>query len=99
MMMATAYRSILLMLVAATAMAGRVPATAVDHDDHIVRDDPTFLASWMNNLWPAGLDNLTILDLSLPGTHDSLTSELSRTFSDRAEDLPVPISWLPVMIL
>ena len=97
----------ILLLVAAAGAARALPAAAAtpattggnnaahgrDHDA-TAAGDPAFLSSWMARLWPAGLGNLTILDLSLPGTHDSLTSELSRTFSDRAEDLPVPLSWL-----
>ena len=37
------------------------------------------------------IKNSTILDLSLPGTHDTLTYDLSETFSYRANSMP---EWL-----
>ncbi|GMH90995.1 hypothetical protein TL16_g11929 [Triparma laevis f. inornata] len=46
---------------------------------------PDFLPDWMGSL-NAVLGNLTVLDLSLPGTHDSLTYDLSTTVSDGGID-------------
>ena len=46
---------------------------------------PHFLPDWMKTTLPV-IQNLTILDLSLPGTHDSLTYDLSLTVSDGGID-------------
>jgi len=43
-------------------------------------ETPDFLPDWQGNLLPA-IGHLTLLDLSLPGTHDSLTYDLSLTTS------------------
>lgn len=51
------------------------------------------LANWMQELGPL-LANQTLLDLSLPGTHDTMTYDLSTTFSDNAEDIPSALSWI-----
>ena len=51
--------------------------------------DP-FYANWMGELAPV-IGNLTLLDLSLPGTHDTMTFDLSTTVADEANDIP---SWL-----
>eukprot|EP00911_Craspedida_sp_UC1_P002858 UC1_evm3s2093 len=58
-----------------------------------LRDDATFLPNWMGVLAPV-IANQTLLDLSLPGTHDSMTYDLSTTFSDGANDLPLPVAWV-----
>ena len=50
-------------------------------------------ANWMGDLMPA-IGNLTLLDLSLPGTHDSMTFDLSTRVSDGANDMPAWVSWL-----
>lgn len=47
----------------------------------------------MTSLFPA-IENLSLLDLSLPGTHDSMTFDLSTTVSDGTNDLPPPIAWV-----
>lgn len=47
--------------------------------------DP-FYASWMGHLGPL-LHNFTLLDLSLPGTHDTFTYDLSTSVADHANDL------------
>jgi len=52
-----------------------------------------FLATWMQNLMPA-IGHQSILNLSLPGTHDSMTYDLSDTVSDNANDLPSTVSWI-----
>ena len=51
------------------------------------------LADWMGDLLPV-LGNLTLHDLALPGTHDTLTYDLSSTVADNANDLPTWASWL-----
>lgn len=40
-----------------------------------------FLSNWMGSLMPV-IGNLSLLDISLPGTHDSMTFDLSTTVSD-----------------
>eukprot|EP00301_Raphidiophrys_heterophryoidea_P022013 c626_g1_i2.p1 GENE.c626_g1_i2~~c626_g1_i2.p1 ORF type:complete len:476 (+),score=127.43 c626_g1_i2:1-1428(+) len=54
--------------------------------------DP-FLADWMGNLLPA-IGNLTVLDLSLAGTHDTMTYDLSKTVSDGGLDGQDAIVWI-----
>jgi hypothetical protein len=44
------------------------------------------LSSWMTCLFPL-ISNLTILDLQLPGTHDTLTFHLSDRIADNANDI------------
>ena len=56
-------------------------------------DDPTFLQDWFGNLAPV-LENRTLLQLSLPGTHDTLTADLSSTVSDDANDMPSWLAWV-----
>eukprot|EP00438_Fugacium_kawagutii_P003052 Skav229455 [mRNA] locus=scaffold397:326805:328169:+ [translate_table: standard] len=46
--------------------------------------DTLDLSNWMGQLSPI-LGNATLLDLSLPGTHDSMTYDLSDTLSDGYE--------------
>lgn len=46
---------------------------------------PSFLPNWMGNMNVA-IGNLTLLDISLPGTHDTLTYDLSTTVSDGGAD-------------
>lgn len=53
--------------------------------------DPTFMSHWMGTLAPA-LGNLTLLDMSLPGTHDSMTWDLSDTISDHASNMPEEVA-------
>ena len=55
--------------------------------------DSTPHANWMGDLMPA-IGNLSLLDLSLPGTHDSMTFDLSTRVSDGANDMPPWVSWL-----
>jgi len=51
---------------------------------------PDFLPNWMGVLWKNGTDGrfgrLSLLDLSLPGTHDSMTYDLSLTVSEEGLD-------------
>merc|ERR1712093_513854 len=52
----------------------------------IPRDNnSTFLPNWIGHLMPA-IGDATLLDLSLPGTHDTLTYDLSTTVSDGGLD-------------
>jgi hypothetical protein len=55
--------------------------------------DPVFLENWMGSLLPV-ISNRSVLDISLPGTHDSMTSDLSYIVSDGANDLPPSIAWV-----
>lgn len=49
--------------------------------------DAEFLSNWMGSLVGSGnFDKLTLLDLSLPGTHDTLTYDLSTKVSDGGAD-------------
>eukprot|EP01065_Artemidia_motanka_P040681 TRINITY_DN513_c0_g1_i1.p1 TRINITY_DN513_c0_g1~~TRINITY_DN513_c0_g1_i1.p1 ORF type:complete len:488 (+),score=203.39 TRINITY_DN513_c0_g1_i1:58-1464(+) len=65
---------------AALAVAGPVRA-----------DD--FYSSWMGKIAPAA-GNLSVLDMALPGTHDSMTWDLSNTVADDTNDLPTWASWI-----
>lgn len=49
------------------------------------------LANWMGQLAPV-IKDATLLDLSLPGAHDAMTSDLSTTLSDGYEGLGPVIS-------
>ena len=51
------------------------------------------LSDWMGHLLPV-LGNETVMDLGLPGTHDTLTYDLSETVAQNANDLPSWLSWL-----
>lgn len=54
--------------------------------------DP-FLSGWMGALLPV-IENQTLLDLTLPGTHDTNTVDDSDTVADNANSLPPALSWL-----
>jgi hypothetical protein len=70
----------LLLLVASTAVAA-VRAAGADG----------FLANWMGS--SAGLiANASLLDLALPGSHDTMTYDLSTALSDGYEGLPAAVS-------
>lgn len=48
---------------------------------------PTLLPDWMSEFYQAGiLDQVRLIDLSLPGTHDSLSYDLSLTVSEDGID-------------
>lgn len=49
---------------------------------------------WMGDVLNV-IPNATLLDLSLPGTHDSLTYDLSNSVSDNANDIP---KWLSTIL-
>lgn len=55
--------------------------------------DDEFLENWMGVLSPV-LQNLTMLDISIPGTHDTMTYDLSTTVSDGANDISVELASL-----
>jgi len=40
------------------------------------------------------LGNQTLLDISLPGTHDTMTYDMSTTVSDNANDMSPTVAWL-----
>ena len=48
-------------------------------------DSDSFLSNWMGELMPV-LGDSPVLDLSLPGTHDTLTYDLSTTVSEGGID-------------
>mmetsp|Transcript_8059 Transcript_8059/g.21120 ORF Transcript_8059/g.21120 Transcript_8059/m.21120 type:complete len:460 (+) Transcript_8059:65-1444(+) len=52
-----------------------------------------YLSNWMGALAPA-INDLSILDISLPGTHDTLTYDLSTTISDGANDISPALAWV-----
>ena len=80
-----------LMALVAVAASGSMPSQAAPTVS--AGDDPDFLANWMHHVMPV-IQNSTILDLSLPGTHDSMTWDLSETVSDGANDLNPTLSWV-----
>ncbi len=50
-------------------------------------------ANWMRDLMPL-IANATLLDLSIPGTHDSMTFDLGSVVADGAEDIPTNLSYI-----
>ncbi len=78
-----------------TALCGSRSSPVEIGDTKITRFDDTCsvsrppisprLASWMSDSLPA-INHLTLLDLSLPGTHDTLTDDLSTIVSDGGAD-------------
>ncbi len=66
----------ILPLLLAACVCAAVPGTALPGPS-----DPAFLQDWMGALYPV-VANQSLLDLSLPGTHDSITYDLSTTVSD-----------------
>ena len=69
-----------LLLLAATPCIALVPTSDAN--------DSSFLENWMQNLMPV-LKTSKLSDLCLPGTHDTMTYDLSTTVSDDANDLPI----------
>ena len=58
------------------------------------RQQPAFdLADWMGALAPV-IGDMSLLDLSLPGTHDSMTYNLSTRVADNGNDLPPWLTWV-----
>ena len=53
--------------------------------------DAQFLANWQACSGPI-IANLSVLDLALPGSHDTMTYDLSTALSDGYEGLPLPVS-------
>ena len=63
-------------------------ARTISFEDQCPIDDPEVvpeLAFWMETTFPV-IGNMSLLDLSLPGTHDSLTYDLSLVTSDGGID-------------
>lgn len=52
-----------------------------------------FSSRWMKHLEPF-ISHQTLLDITLPGTHDSMTWDLSTSIADGANDIPLNISLL-----
>jgi hypothetical protein len=76
-----------------TICLGRITAAAADSGPVPQSCQRYPIAEWMGCTAPA-IQNLTLLDLALPGTHDTLTYDLSETFSDNANDLPPALAAL-----
>ena len=55
--------------------------------------DTSFEANWMERLLPV-LGNQSLLNLTLPGTHDTLTVDMSTTVSDNSNDMSSALSWI-----
>ena len=53
----------------------------------------TLLSNWVGMMKPV-LYNQTILDISFPGSHDSITYDLSTVFSGHANDIPPSLAWI-----
>jgi hypothetical protein len=53
----------------------------------------TFESRWMEKLYPV-IKNQTILDLSLPGSHDTLTGDSSARIAANSNSLDPKVSWL-----
>ena len=51
------------------------------------------LSNWVGAMKPV-LYNQTILDISFPGSHDSITYDLSTVFSGHANDIPPSLAWI-----
>ena len=62
-----------------------------------VKVDASFLANWMGKSLPI-IENQTLLDLSLPGTHDTLTYDLSERVADNANDMYVSLNPLSLSL-
>ena len=75
-------------LAAAAAAASPVASTG----DAGAALAPLDLANWMGQLAPILSPNTTLLDLSVPGSHDSMTFDLSTTLSDGYEGMGPVIS-------
>ena len=81
-------------MVPAHALSSRALGHTTHGDGLLPSDtDTDFLPNWIGTLLPA-IGNLSLLDLALPGTHDSMSYDLSTTISDGANDLPPAISWI-----
>ena len=72
--------------------AALVVAALASTGDAGVALAPLDLANWMGQLAPILSPTTTLLDLSVPGSHDSMTFDLSTTLSDGYEGLGPVIS-------
>ncbi|KRX04827.1 PLC-like phosphodiesterase, TIM beta/alpha-barrel domain [Pseudocohnilembus persalinus] len=52
-----------------------------------------FYSDWMSIMLPL-IGDLNFFDLSVPGSHDSLTYDLSEIFADRANSIPLKLSFI-----
>lgn len=69
----------LVCLAACVAVAAAGIPSSIDH------------SNWMRDMMPV-IANATVMDLSIPGTHDSMTVDLSTYVSDGANDIPPDLS-------
>ncbi len=79
-----------LSLARVTALAVLTSVILLGPVDHAWPESPAaeFSATWMGYS-QAAFQNLTLFDISLPGTHDTLTYDLSTTTSQSAVDSPI----------
>ena len=85
------------------ATASRLRDELIERVEHKVLDrerfffeteTSDFLPNWMGKL-SSLIGNDTLLDISVPGTHDTLTSDLSPRFADNwGEEFPSWVNWL-----
>ena len=66
-------------------------ATSSAASDAAAVADSSFLSDWMGHSAPL-ISNVTLLDLALPGSHDTMTYDLSSALSDGYEGMPEPVS-------
>ena len=84
----------LLVVVASLCCVGGLVAANDSTNDG---NDDAFLSNWMGefaSVWSSPRASPTLLDISVPGTHDSMTSDLSTTVSDNAEDVSPAVAYL-----
>ena len=67
--------------IVAVALSAVACAAAVDH------------ANWMRDLMPL-IGSATLFDLTIPGSHDTMTYDLSTTVADGANDVSANISYI-----
>jgi hypothetical protein len=81
---------------AAATLGGRLrgsySGSSGDGDDDAFASD-SYLANWMGAIAPA-LAHATLLDMALPGTHDTMTYDLT-TVSPHPNPPPPPILFQP----
>jgi hypothetical protein len=68
-----------------------VGSEALFEPSEYLDDNEKFLENWMGALSPI-LKDLTMLDIAIPGTHDTMTYDLSTTVSDGANDISVELA-------
>eukprot|EP01047_Picozoa_sp_COSAG01_P070619 COSAG01_NODE_10755_length_2086_cov_2.976346_1_plen_387_part_00 len=81
----------LLALTAALDVPGTAAAAPASSAAVAAAADGSFLSDWMGKS-SALISNVTLLDLALPGSHDTMTYDLSTALSDGYEGMPGPVS-------